>query len=312
MSANSSILENLVLEVRELETFYSIDYENVNSDGLIGCDKLTKTDHIIIFFTKNAMKINMTEIANHGDAELAMIEVPAGKQSADIHIGSYIGYLAGINKGKDCSIVVVSKDTDFDNVIKFWKTKTGVKTSRVQQIKVSTPKITTAKQTTTSKKTTTKVDGNKKTELNQEVMQAVRAAGFDASVANTAAQIAAGFYGEERLANLVHNGLRGRYENYLEVYEAVKKVLSKYDKPTKTTSVNKTTGAGKNKTTVNTEIMQLLSKSGFDNDIVTFVASTVVKNIDVKNGKQQIYRTIISKYGQNKGLNIYNHIKKHV
>ena len=106
--------------------------------------------------------------------------------------------------------------------------------------------------------------------------------------------------------------MRGRYENYLEVYEAVKKVLSKYDKPTKTTSVNKTTGAGKNKTTVNTEIMQLLSKSGFDNDIVTFVASTVVKNIDVKNGKQQIYRTIISKYGQNKGLNIYNHIKKHV
>ena len=220
--------------------------------------------------------------------------------------------MAVINKGKDCSIIVVSKDTDFDNVIKFWKTKTGVKTSRVQQIKVSTPKITTAKQTTTSKKTTTKVDGNKKTELNQEVMKAVRAAGFDASVANTAAQIATGFYGEERLANLVHNGLRGRYENYLEVYEAVKKVLSKYDKPTKTTSVNKTTGAGKNKTTVNTEIMQLLSKSGFDNDIVTFVASTVVKNIDVKNGKQQIYRTIISKYGQNKGLNIYNHIKKHV
>ena len=229
------------MEVREIETFYLIDYENVNSDGLIGCDKLTKTDHIIIFFTKNAMKINMTEIANHGDAELVMIEVPAGKQSADIHIGSYIGYLAGINKGKDCSIVVVSKDTDFDNVIKFWKTKTGVKTSRVQQIKVSTPKITTAKQTTTSKK-----------------------------------------------------------------------VLSKYDKPTKAMSVNKTTGAGKNKTTVNTKIMQLLSKSGFDNDIVTFVASTVVKNIDVKNGKQQIYRTIISKYGQNKGLNIYNHIKKHV
>ena len=94
----------------------------------------------------------MTEIANHGDAKLSMIEVPAGKQSADIHIGSYIGYLAGINKGKDCSIIVVSKDTDFDNVIKFWKTKAGVKTSRVQQIKVSTPKITTAKQTTTSKK----------------------------------------------------------------------------------------------------------------------------------------------------------------
>ena len=292
--------------MREIETFYLIDYENVNSDGLAGCDKLTKTDHIIIFFTKNAMKINMSEIANHGDAELDMIEVPVGKQSADIHIGSYIGYLAGINKGKDCSIVVVSKDIDFDNVIKFWKVKTGVKASRAQQIKVSTPKATTAKQAATPKKTITKVDGNKKTKLNQEVMQAVRAAGFDASVANTTAQIAAGLYGEEHLANGVHNELRERYDNYLEVYEAVKKVLSKYEKLAKAAST------GKSKTAVNSEIIQILSKARFDNDIVTYVASVVVKNIDVKNGKQQIYRTIISKYGQDKGLNIYNHIKKYI
>ena len=33
---------------------------------------------------------------------------------------------------------------------------------------------------------------------------------------------------------------------------------------------------------------------------------------DQKNGKQQIYRTVIAKYGQNKGLNIYNHIKKYI
>ena len=31
-----------------------------------------------------------------------------------------------------------------------------------------------------------------------------------------------------------------------------------------------------------------------------------------KNRKQQIYRSIISKYGQTKGLNIYNHIKKKI
>lgn len=234
--------------MREIETFYLIDYENVNSDGLAGCDKLIKTDHIIIFFTKNAKKINMSEIANHGEAGLDMIEVPAGKQSADIHICSYIGYLAGINKGKDCSIVVVSKDTGFDNVIKFWKDKTGVKASRAQQIKVSTPKVTTAKQTTTPKKTTTKVDVKKKTKLNQEVMQAVRAAGFDASVANTTAQIAARLYGEEHLANGVHNELCVRYDNYLEVYKAVKKVLSKYEKPAKAVSAKKPANTGKSKT----------------------------------------------------------------
>ena len=254
----------------------------------------------------------MSEIANHGDAELDMIEVPAGKQSADIHISSYLGYLTGSNEGKDCSIVVISKDTDFDNIIKFWKNKTGIKASRAQQIKVFTPKTTIAKQSAAIKKNIIKVDRNKKTKLKQEVMQAVRVEGFDASVANTVAQMVAGIYGEERLANKVHNNLRERYDNYLEVYEAIKAVLSKYDKAAKGTSVKKVKNLGKNKLALNNQIMQILSKAGFENEVVNYVASTVVKNIERENGKHQIYKTIISKYGQDKGLNIYNHIKKHI
>ncbi|MBD5541520.1 MAG: hypothetical protein HDR00_10100 [Lachnospiraceae bacterium] len=280
----------------------------MGSDGLSGCDKLNKTDHIIIFFTKNAKKIDMSEIANHGDAELDMIEVPAGKQSADIHIGSYLGYIAGSNKGKDCSIVIISKDTDFDNVIKFWKAKTGVKSSRAQQIKVSVSKAMTAKQEVTSKKATLKVSGEKKTKLNSEVMQAARAAGFDAVVANSVVQLVTGLYGKDRLMNEVHNALRKKYTNYLEVYEAIKPVLSKYaDTPTAPTKAS-----GTDKTAINNEIMQILRKADFEQEIIKYVVPVVVKNVQVKNGKQQIYRTIISKYGQSKGLNIYNHIKKHI
>ena len=40
---------------------------------------MVASDHIIIFFTQNARKIDMAEIANHGAAELKMIEIPAGK-----------------------------------------------------------------------------------------------------------------------------------------------------------------------------------------------------------------------------------------
>ena len=58
--------------------------------------------------------------------------------------------------------------------------------------------------------------------------------------------------------------------------------------------------------------MRLLSKSKYSNDIATYVASVVVKNLGVKNGKQQTYRSIISKYGQNKGLSIYNRIRKQI
>lgn len=292
-----------------IETYYLIDYENVGSDGLSGCEKLGKTDHIIIFFTKNAKKIDMSEIADHGEAELDMKEVPAGKQSADIHIGSYLGYIIGINKGRDCSIVIISKDTDFDNVIKFWKKETGVKLSRAQQIKVSTPKATTARQTTSTKKTNTKVSGAEKTKLNQEVMHAVREAGFDAAVSNRVAQLVTGLYGKERLMNAVHNALREQYTNYQEVYGAIKPVLSKYDDSLTATSAKT---SEPNKSAINTEIMQILSKAGFESEVVGYVASTVVKNVGVKNGKQQIYRTIISKYSQNKGLYIYNHIRKYI
>ena len=208
-----------------------IDYENVHGDGLEGCQDLTKTDHIVIFFTQNAKSIDMRDISNHGQAELEMIEVPSGKQSADIHISSYIGFLAGKN-GKNCNVVIVSKDTDFDKVLKFWKEKVGITASRKQQIKKKTMNKTASNNnqtvpTNTSKKTTTKVDGNKKTGTNSEIQKA-------------------------------------------------------------------------------------LSNGGFSNDIVKYVASTAVKNLDVKNGKQQTYRSIISKYGQDKGLNIYNHIKKHI
>jgi len=293
-----------------IETYYLIDYENVHGDGLSGCHGLGKTDHIVIFFTQNAKSIDMSDISNHGEAELEMIEVPAGKQSADMHIGSYLGYLA-CKGGKNCNVVIVSKDTDFDNVIKFWKKKAGITASRTQQIKKkpSPASQSIKKQPTATPKGIIKVNSTKKTKLNQEVMQAVRNAGFDASVANTVAQISTGLYGDEHMLSEVHNALRETYSNYLEVYGAVKPVLSNYADDTQSKS-SVTAVKSLNKKTVNSEIQKALSKAGLPNEIITYVASTAVKNLGTKNGKQQTYRAIISKYGQNRGLAIYNHVKK--
>lgn len=111
----------------------------------------------------------MCEIAKHGDAELKMIEVSAGKQSTDIHIGSYLGYLAGKhvteNNVKECSVVIISKDSDYDNVIKFWNEETKIKVSKALQIKSSTPKATTAKQTMQGKKQLQKLMGIRRPNL---------------------------------------------------------------------------------------------------------------------------------------------------
>lgn len=210
-----------------IETYYLIDYENVGSDGLEGCSDLTKTDHIIIFFTKNAKKIDMSEIADHGESVLRMVEVPAGKQSTDIHIGSYLGYLAGKNEKKECKVIIVSKDTDYDKVIRFWAQKTGIKAARTQRI--NTQK-TTQKQEKTQKKEKgakkeTPKGSVKSKQFSKEIIKAVRDASFDASVANTVSQIAAKHYEDENMPTEVHNALRERYTDYLDVYAAVRPVL---------------------------------------------------------------------------------------
>ncbi len=70
--------------------------------------------------------------------------------------------------------------------------------------------------------------------------------------------------------------------------------------------------SSRDKTTKNSEIQKIMSKEGFSSDVIDFVVSTAVKNLSQNNGKQLTYRAIIKKYGQGKGLTIYNHIKKHI
>ena len=43
-----------------------------------------------------------------------------------------------------------------------------------------------------------------------------------------------------------------------------------------------------------------------------YVASAVVKNVGIKNRNQQIYKSIVSQYGQIQRVKIYNHIKDYI
>ena len=64
------------------------------------------------------------------------------------------------------------------------------------------------------------------------------------------------------------------------------------------------------KTALNNAVPKTLSNAKYDNETVSFAASLVTKNFAEKGGKQVIYRTIISKFGQERGLDIYRHIQK--
>ncbi len=191
-----------------VETFYLIDFENVHEDGLSGSANLGSHDHIYLFYTKNVPKISIKELAGLHSANLSTLEIPNGNQSLDMHLVSYLGYLIGTNTNNKCKYVIISKDTDYDNIVSFWKSKSGSDITR--QNEIAPPK------------------------------------------------------------------------------------------PAKSTNTT---------TLINSKVQKLLSSAGFSNDIINPIASLVSKHHREKNGKQTVYRSIVAKYGQKRGLNIYNHIK---
>lgn len=115
-----------------METFYLVDFENVHNEGLENIDSLSKTDHVHIFSTEKALNIRMDIVFSKG-ADIKGHIVPTRKQSLDMHLVSYLGHLLGIH-GRQCAYVIVSKDTDYDNIIKFWKEEGYQNISRQQKI----------------------------------------------------------------------------------------------------------------------------------------------------------------------------------
>ena len=120
---------------------YLIDYENVNEDGLEGSNKLTKNDYVNIFTSKNAPYFSIKTLVNFNNTNLYFHEVPAGKQSVDMNLASFFGYLVAQNDASASKYVIVSKDTDYDNVITFWRNKRSINVVRQEKIKTDTPPV---------------------------------------------------------------------------------------------------------------------------------------------------------------------------
>ena len=104
-----------------IETYYLVDFENVNDAGLACSNQLGNHDHIHIFSTKNAPKISIESLSTFNSVDFSSYNIPVGKQSLDMHLIAYLGYLVGKNSSKKCRYIIVSKDSDYDNIISFFK-----------------------------------------------------------------------------------------------------------------------------------------------------------------------------------------------
>ena len=226
-----------------METFYLVDYENVGSGGVKKCNGLVKSDHLHIFYTDNTKRIDLDIIDNHGSATLETHKVPAGSQSADMHIVSYMGYLLGKYERSKIKVVIISKDKDFDNLIKFWEEKADIFRSQKidvtvhnnKNIQQSKNKIKSRK---TSAKTSLKTSAKKLTEVDiknnliNELQVALLNAGYVKYEVDYVKGIVLKYFGDEYFKQLIYNDLRrdiGEF-GYQELYNTIKPILTKYRK----------------------------------------------------------------------------------
>lgn len=282
-----------------VETYYLIDFENVNEDGLSGAEKLGGCDHVDLFFTENVPKISIEKFTNLNRTDLSAHKIPVGNQSLDMHLVSYLGYLLGKNINKNCRYIIISKDTDYDNIISFWKKQRNADIMRQNKIAV----IASRKEPKAAGKKSAVINASqRKVQLNTCVQQAICGAGYSYLTAGKVASIVVKHFGESRFSANVHNELRDFYSDYLDLYKIVKPIISQFSSMSATKKEDAVSG-------LNSEISKILGKAGLKKDVIDYVVSLIPQYYDKQNFKQNIYRCIIAKYGQKAGLNTYKHIK---
>ncbi|MDO5559458.1 MAG: PIN domain-containing protein [Oscillospiraceae bacterium] len=105
---------------------YLVDFENVGSDGLAGIELLDENDSVIIFYSANSNKISMkihkdicASKANYEYFEISS----GGKNALDFQLSTYLGYLISLSSDSTNEYCIVSRDTGYQYVIKFWDDK---------------------------------------------------------------------------------------------------------------------------------------------------------------------------------------------
>lgn len=101
---------------------YLVDFENVKSKGLVGIDKLTADDNVIIFYSENSDTISfeMHCLVMKAKANVEYMKVRVGgKNALDFQLSTLLGYI--VAKGNNTHVFVISGDKGFDKLHDFWE-----------------------------------------------------------------------------------------------------------------------------------------------------------------------------------------------
>lgn len=319
---------------------FFIDFENVHNSGLSNLKGLSKDDLIFIFYTVSTETITLDNInqLNKSGCKYELIKVPAGSQSLDMHLISFVGYAIGLG-GEKYNYIVISKDKDYDNVISFWKSKCGISIKRQAAINVSSvknaiPNIDTSIDNQNNlvqelpQTIQSQIDSNGKTvdespseivenvdinvqlpsDLKQDLEDLILNSGRSQEMAVKVEKAVADGIKEEMALSSIHFNLKAVTDDFHAIYELIKPLVKKHLKEVvqeKDDAVKKSPC----EPTLNEKVQKVLREKNYSGEIFNSVASIVCKNQKEKNVKLLVYRTFVAKYGQDKGLELYRHVK---
>lgn len=219
---------------------------------------------------------------------------------------------------------------------RFWKEKCGISIKRQASINSSSAKTTTTSSNTNSDnqspiikespvktlpqnddaqnsidsqhKLVQNVDEKPASGIDQEIEKLLLNSGYPQSLVQDVNKVISDGIKEEMALSSIHCNLKNLTEDFHAVYELIKPLVKKQLKsiaPEKCAETKNTS----NEPTLNEKVQKVLREKNYSGEIFNSVASIVCKNQKEKNVKLLVYRTLVAKYGQDKGLELYRHVK---
>ena len=113
--------------------YFYVDYENVQSIGLEGLDRLTEQDKVTVMYSNHAdsIKIDIVKQLQNTKAEVSFVEVDTGTPNA---LDFQLITLLFIELNEEDEFLIISKDTGFDAAIKMAKRQNHNNVRRINNI----------------------------------------------------------------------------------------------------------------------------------------------------------------------------------
>ncbi len=285
---------------------YLIDFENVHEEGFSAIGHLEERDAVYCFFTRNVAKISMSCLSGMHNGQLHFIEAESGKQSLDLALVSFLGYLIG-SRPHELDFEIISNDNGFAKAADFWNKYGGGVRVIIRKTGSQKTEIVKTKPLSSTKRNEERKEDSVKASAANEVQK-------PESVQTPAAQSSSTRRQRRRSSKQIE-----KPQETPQITDSAAENLTPSDVLPPNDSRDDDISdlpLQQNESVLEavqkpeSEFAAALDAAGIAPGAADYLLAQIEKYSNDKNKKQLIYRSVVKKYGQKTGTQIYNTAKK--